>query len=307
MKKSKIIVPALAMIAFSTAASIAGSVAWFTASRTVTINAGNYAVVKINSDLTYAMSNGVGTTANAASSMVSFSGKLTDGSFNHLSETVFTPTSDGKDIAFGTSLSAEDFASKMVRKTLSDSTVVYTAATFDISFTLDFAPSDPDKALYLDCSAGKSRFTTTGEVATAAGFRMAFIPKGSTPSGSSQYKKVFADLQTEANCKYVKDTENYEGEEYAAGVVIDSTFSSALPSASEEGQTIAKMTTQRVDCLGVFHNTNVSGSSLVVTLAYTVVCWFDGNDPEIHKRPNASEYQEVATQLCFEAVDLPAA
>ena len=52
MKKTRIIAPALAIIAFSTAASIAGSVAWFTASRQVTINAGSYAVVKTNSDLT---------------------------------------------------------------------------------------------------------------------------------------------------------------------------------------------------------------------------------------------------------------
>ena len=61
MKKSKIIVPALAIIAFSTAASIAGSVAWFTASRTVSISGGEYSVVKLTSDLKCTLTAGVGT------------------------------------------------------------------------------------------------------------------------------------------------------------------------------------------------------------------------------------------------------
>ena len=99
MKKTKIIAPALAIIAFSTAASIAGSVAWFTASRQVTINAGSYAVVKTNSDLTYTMAAGVGTSVNTASNTVTFSGLLTHGSFNHLTGEVFTPTGDGKGLA----------------------------------------------------------------------------------------------------------------------------------------------------------------------------------------------------------------
>ena len=60
MKKSRIIIPALAMIAFSVAASIAGTVAWFTASRTAQINAGTYAVVKTSAELKCVLSNGVG-------------------------------------------------------------------------------------------------------------------------------------------------------------------------------------------------------------------------------------------------------
>ena len=39
MKKSKIIVPALGILAFSTAAAVTGTVAWFTANRLVTVNA----------------------------------------------------------------------------------------------------------------------------------------------------------------------------------------------------------------------------------------------------------------------------
>ena len=46
MKKSKIIVPALGILAFSTAAAVTGTVAWFTANRTVTIN--NTAITAFN-------------------------------------------------------------------------------------------------------------------------------------------------------------------------------------------------------------------------------------------------------------------
>ena len=51
MKKSRIVIPALAMIAFSMAASITGAVAWFTATRTATVTSGAYAVVKTSSNL----------------------------------------------------------------------------------------------------------------------------------------------------------------------------------------------------------------------------------------------------------------
>ena len=50
MKKSRIIVPALALIALSTVASITGTVAWFTASRSVQINAGNFAITKTSAN-----------------------------------------------------------------------------------------------------------------------------------------------------------------------------------------------------------------------------------------------------------------
>ena len=45
MKKSRIIVPALAMLTLSVAASVTGTVAWFSASRTKTLTANNLAVL----------------------------------------------------------------------------------------------------------------------------------------------------------------------------------------------------------------------------------------------------------------------
>ena len=45
MKKSKIIIPAAAILALSVGASVTGTVAWFTASSRVSVTANNLAVI----------------------------------------------------------------------------------------------------------------------------------------------------------------------------------------------------------------------------------------------------------------------
>lgn len=52
MKKSRIIVPALAMLTLSVAASVTGTVAWFTASRTASMTASNLAAFNTEGNLT---------------------------------------------------------------------------------------------------------------------------------------------------------------------------------------------------------------------------------------------------------------
>ena len=102
MKKSKIIVPALALIAFSMAASITGSVAWFTANRTATINAGTYVVVKTSANLEFTLTGGIGTEVDTNSDNTiltqttpqtgsAVGNKLTDGSFDHVGKMIYTP------------------------------------------------------------------------------------------------------------------------------------------------------------------------------------------------------------------------
>lgn len=52
MKKSKIIIPAAAILALSVGASVTGTVAWFTASRSVNVNVKNLAAIDTAGDLT---------------------------------------------------------------------------------------------------------------------------------------------------------------------------------------------------------------------------------------------------------------
>lgn len=307
MKKTRIIAPALAIIAFSTAASIAGSVAWFTASRQVTINAGNYAVVKTNSNLTYTMANGVGTTTNAAGNTVTFTGKLTHGSFSHTQGKVYTPAGDGKSIAKETALTANNFADEMLVTTLTvneQSVPVYTAATFNITFTMNFGQGEKDKGLFLNNTAEQSSFTVSNSASpvTAKGFRMAFYPAAASTDGVA---KVFADLQESSKCKFVNGTtsSDMDGTAYTAGHLIDKDYNAALP----DSQTTRETAIARADYLGLFR-APAANADPKVSLTYTVVAWYEGTDENIVNRDLASDYQEVITKLVFDAVDLnPAA
>ena len=309
MKKSKIIVPALAMIAFSTAASIAGSVAWFTASRQVTVSAGTYAVVKTTTNLECHVASGVGTTATDGESnkTVSLNGnKLTDGSFNHKTGTVFTPNDAGSAIAKGTALTANNLSTELERATITGGKV-YTAVTWGLTFTVSFGAQSGDYGLYLNATASsfvrEDAATPETSDKTAKGFRIAFYP--STPQdGSEAYAKVYAGLQEFDNCSYVSSTSNFTGTAYVATDydLVDSEFDDALPieAGLTGAPTRAAATTQRADCLGIFG----FQESTRVTLSYTAVAWFEGTDDEIVNRATADEYQSVIASLTFDAIKI---
>lgn len=268
-------------------------------SSSVTIDAGSYAVVKTNSDLSYSMTAGCGTNVNTSTNTVTFNGLLTHGSLNHLEKKVFTPASDGKSIAKGTALGADDFASQMTVTTIGTKTV-YTAATFKVTFSVNFGQGEKDKGLYLNNTAGQSEFTVTGSPITATGFRMAFVPDIAT-TGSTQYAKVFADLQTQGNCKYVAGLDNYVGTEYTTDL-MDMNYNAELPGY----ETARADAITRPDCIGVF-KAPAANESPIVSLTFYVVAWFEVTDPNIVNQDSPEKYQTVASKLVFDAIDINAA
>ena len=315
MKKSRIIVPAMAMIAFSTAASIAGSVAWFTASRSATVDAGTYAVVKTNADLAVTLANGVGTTVTngtteaPASRIVSLGDNvLTDGSFNHTDGNIFAPTADGTELDTTktvnvSALNTEAGVAKLVRQTISETKKVYTAVTWGISFSVSFPVGEGDYGLFLDTSASSFVVTPTAEAVTAKGFRIAFYP-GAAPSGSTANARVYADLQAAAKCKYIAADSDIHlaGTTYTGNVLIDSGYvenADPLPTEATDRATA----TGRNDCLGIFKYASLQ----TVTLSYTVVAWFEGTDENVVNQADDELYQSVKATLSFEAIKLKAA
>ncbi len=315
MKKSKIIIPALALLAFSTAASVTGAVAWFTANRTATIDAGSYAVVKTNANLEFELGDGIGTEVDTTDDhVINFNGLLTDGSVNHKTQKVYTPDSFGTGHAadpkgeidlnatYPLTPGGETLEDLLTRGQTGDTPAVtiYTAATFDITFTVTFGQVPGDIGLYLDNTTGKSAFTVTGTPVTATGFRMAFLPKTASTNGRAT---VFADLQTSANCHYIssKTQAMLPGTNYAAADndLIDSAYDDALPTTS----TARADAIARPDYLGYF----AFQADTAVTLSYTVVAWFEGTDPNVVNQDVIANYQTVASSLCFEAVNLKAA
>ena len=87
MKKSKVLIPALGVLILSTAASVTGTVAWFTASRTYNTTIGDFAVVKTNADLKCTLAAGLGTFKSGdVITLVNENvySELTDASFDHV-------------------------------------------------------------------------------------------------------------------------------------------------------------------------------------------------------------------------------
>ncbi len=313
MKKSRIIVPAMAMIAFSTAASIAGSVAWFTASRSATINAGTYAVVKTNADLAVTLSDGVGTTVTNGTTespnlrSVSLGNNvLTDGSFNHLDGNIFAPKADGDELDTTktvnvSALNTEEGVAKLVRQTISETKKVYTAVTWGITFECSFPAGEGDYGLFLDTTSSSFAVTPAATAVTATGFRVGFYP-GTAPEGSTANKRVYADLQSAANCKYIAADSDVHlaGSTYTSSELIASdTKAGALPTESTPRATA----TGRNDCLGIFKYSSLA----TVRLSYTVVAWFEGTDPNVVNQNDPNLYQSVIATLQFEAIKLAAA
>ena len=321
MKKTKVLIPGLALIAFSTVASIAGSVAWFTANRLATVNAGTYAVVKTTANLECTATNVLGTSV--SDNTITVAGVLTDASFNHKTGKIYQPNSSGTDFHEDypeVAYNDENLATKLNRGTTSDSKTIYSAILFQLEFKIDVGGSSDNYGLFLDCynndspaHAGSS-FSTGGTPETAKGFRMAFYSAVST-----NYKNtVFADLQTsgtydhdgdnetavEQGCSYVANNTDPFGTEttYAAADhdLIDMAYNTQLP---DEG--VASATAiAREDYLGTFAASAKDPLTNKVTLTYTVVCWFEGTDPEIVNRDAVTEYQSVAATLKFEAIRL---
>ena len=308
MKKSRIIIPALAMIAFSVAASISGAVAWFTANRTKSIEAGNYTVVKTSSNLSVTLADGIGTQINNSTGVVTVNNKLTDGSVEHrtqadpaISPKIYTPNETKTAIQSSVGVeAAED--TDLFRGKDSSNADIYTAVTFGMTFEIEFGSAQKDIGLFLDCTADHSRFELAGDsvgatAKTAKGFRVALIPTAASTNGRAV---VFADLQTSAKCTHVADG-NFAGVAYS-GDLCDSAYATAMPT----GTTLTDYT-GRADYLGKFAYSLADATTHKVSLAFTVVCWFEGTDEEIVNRASDEEYQTVKSYLHFEAIDLPAA
>ena len=307
MKKSRIIIPALAMIAFSVAASVTGTVAWFTANRTAKIDAGTYAVVKTTANLNCKVTSGLGTAAtdktDGSNDVVAIKngGKLTDGSFDHAGTNKYIYAPDGAGTKVGGRFAlASATEENLTRGTTSDSKTIYTAVTWGVEFSLDFGAVAGDIGLYLDLA--HSNFTaagaepSSGQQDTSKGFRMAFIPSN---GGNT---RVFADLQLAANCKYVNGEPAVgdalpAGQAYASPILIDSSSDAALDQNGYTEAASGNMT----NYFGKF----AFAANTTVKLNYTVVCWFEGTDENI---VNGSEddltiFRDVTAHLEFEAIN----
>ena len=166
MKKSKIIIPALGMLLLSTAASITGTVAWFTTVSSATANITSFAVRKLGGDLSYTVAAGTGTqkvdsTDTSAITLKGTNPALCDASYNHSTGYVWKANSNAS--AF-TSITTESEANWSVSGT---DQVTYYAVSWTYTFSYAFGGDSTAMNLYFD--AATSTVTPTQTTAAATG------------------------------------------------------------------------------------------------------------------------------------------
>ena len=167
LKKSAVVIPALARIAVTAAASVSGTVAWFTANRSVTVNASNFAAQSQNGDLTISLVDNtlLGVTEDTDSKSVKRADNsvLTDASFDLANLYTKVRDDDGNVTGFQNlgaikSDSTEGgtvFISNWSANAGSNVTLFY-AVSWTWKFTYTFTSDTTDMALYFDL--GESTF-----------------------------------------------------------------------------------------------------------------------------------------------------
>ena len=276
MKKSKIIIPALGMLLLSTAASVSGTVAWFTSVSSAQANVTSFAVRKLGGDLDYSVAAGTGTkkhddTNKAAIELNGTNPALCDASYNHTTGSVWKANSNAT--AF-TEIDTESLANWTAA---SDATsITYYAVSWTYTFTYQFGGDSTAVNLYFDSKVSTADRTQVSAAAsghseqTYTGFRIAFI------CGSRAV--VWAKNQAQANCSYITAANNGQSgsgtyanvnSDSAAGTLLDSTGLTAL------GEN-ATGSTARADYLGQFTSA-ANGDSLTVKC----IAWYEGTDPNV--------------------------
>ena len=171
MKKTKVVIPALGIIAFATAASITGTVAWFTASRSFTMTAGDFAVVSTKNNLVATLAEGIGTDYTSGTQMdVAGSNRLTDASFNHKNHDFIEPDEDGHYMDDVYTL--EDGLDTDFRRAGLVEAGVYSAFTWDITFKLNVSANNYRVGLFLDFSNDNSWAQRKGAINFALGHKI---------------------------------------------------------------------------------------------------------------------------------------
>lgn len=184
-KKSKIIIPAMGLILLSTAASISGSVAWFTANRTAKFNAGDFAVVNTKGNLQFELVEGLGTDISAGAVTNETNKTLTDASFDHISNDhyIFAPDETGYKVGKKVPLASatlDDVVATGIQRDTEGK--IFSAFSWTVNFKLT-VPSSATKDIGLFFSANEARMA-----------KKVTLPAGTIVPENTYYTK--ADLAT---------------------------------------------------------------------------------------------------------------
>lgn len=309
MKKTKILIPALGMLLLSTAATVSGSLAWFTANRAVTASFDDFEVTTADGNLQRKMENvqGVtisGTNYTTGQKVGAGSNKLTDASFDVASETLYTDVPNDAYTSSGDPEQPVKFtAIGELDDALADtghddwkvnSSSMYYAFAWKITFVYDFQADTQAMDVFYDVNG--SSFTPTagsGSVHTYNGFRLALI--GTKTLLVEPFRKADGSAKTAGNAdsnKRVTGTTTTAAYTSSTTIVYADT---TLARAEDKGSS----NSSRTDYLGqiTYDETGTDGYSSTA-LEYTVVVWYEGCDADVI---NSATMDKVKAGLVFYA------
>ena len=298
-KKSKIIVPALALITATTAASVTGTVAWFTATRAVTVTASNFVATKLESKLSVSCADGVGTTA--SDQTVTVNGNLTHGSYNaqaitttaagnlYVAKLSDTVNSNGDyDILSYDDLGTEADAqkggttisnNKWLARTVTDAgktTSIYYGVSWTMTFKLDSATTGQTDYLIFDPT--DSNFDTTNPT-----------------SGTSTAPGIRIALMTASQCIVLG---NDSVVTHTTGTLSTNTGSFANYVNLGATHTVTKLTDDSSDING---SNYTLGTVDTTGLKVTCVAWYEGSDTNVVDKIGSNDVimSTVTSTLAF--------
>ena len=322
MKKSKIIIPALGMLLLSTAASVSGTVAWFTSMQTGQAQITSFAVAKTGGTLSVTQAAGVGTVLSGSAITLKTGIKLTHGSYDHTADSIWKPndTLDVFTAQTRTSALTSEYLWTMDGTSSSAGTMYY-AVSWQITLGYTFQGDTRNVYVYFDgipsatstdSSVSGSYFTHSNTVAndtatyekyTYKGFRLSMIstaengPKiiwapGTNTGADEKFQhgatgSSFGYYSTDSTGSTTANTY------YAAGSLLDSSFAANYRSGN-----LPSNPTQQPNYVGTF----VSGSATSIVL--NCVAWFEGNDSNV---VDAAELDQVTATMKFYTRIAPAA
>ena len=303
LKKSAVVIPALARIAVTAAASVSGTVAWFTAAKTVTATAGSFQASYNDGNLSV-----------TASSWMATTNKLGSGSLNQTILSIPTKPTKGKDVTVTEGVTFTDASYDLATDTLysdkvkDDGTdpnefeskgtsaeknnqwvidaankVVY-GVVWDYTFTYKFGADIANK---YDLMFSPSKSSLTASTDTGAGLRIALVGKD-FDNGTNTNAVVFANENYDTDAKQHISGENGSKTDYSSLYIVSGSSDVDLDDAvSHKG---------KQGYLGTFVPTAANED---VTMDVRVVAWFEGTDNHVVSTQTLSE---VSATLGFKAV-----
>ena len=282
LKKSAVVIPALARIAVTAAASVSGTVAWFTAAKTVTATAGQFKAsyndgnlsVKATSWMANINRLGSGETPNQTILSIPTNGKdvtvkegvtFTDASYDLATDTLYSDivTDDG---SAPTQFESKGTSTQDHNQWVSNATnkVVY-GVVWKYTFTYKFG-ADIANNYDLMFSPSNSELNTAAN--TGAGLRIALVGDG-VYNGTNKNAVVFANEGYDTDAKrHISATD---------GTTTD--YSDLyMTHADEDETTTGESHKGKKGYLGTFVPETANTD---VTMDVRVVAWFEGTDKHV--------------------------